>query len=101
MGRDQIKGATLMYWNKSFWSPPFILAMLVASVSLPASAQDLDDLPVGTIQNFGPNLQTIANGICRQPEGLAIDADATFMRRRTPIARPLSAMSVSSMTGDS
>jgi len=68
----------LMSWNKSFWSPQIILAMLIGSASLPAIAQDLDDLPVGTIQNFGPNLQTIANGICRQPEGLAIDADGNL-----------------------
>jgi sugar lactone lactonase YvrE len=30
---------------------------------------------IGTIQNFGPNLQTFANGICRQPEGIAVDPD--------------------------
>jgi len=57
---------------------PFILAFAIAGVPLPASALDLDDLPVGTIQNFGPNLQTVANGICRQPEGLAIDADGNL-----------------------
>ena len=47
-------------------------------VSLPAMALDLFDLPVGTIQNFGPNLQTTAGGICRQPEGLAIDPDGNL-----------------------
>jgi sugar lactone lactonase YvrE len=62
----------------SSWSLQFVLAVAVASISLPAIAQDLDDLPVGTVQNFGPNLQTTANGFCRQPEGLAIDGDGNL-----------------------
>ena len=57
------------YWLR------LIATLTVASVPLPAAAQDLFDLPVGTIQNFGPNLQTAAGGICRQPEGIAIDPD--------------------------
>ena len=57
---------------------PFIVAISVVGVSPPAIPHDLDDLPVGTVQNFGPNLQTIANGICRQPEGLAIDGDGNL-----------------------
>ena len=56
----------------------FALAFALAIPSLPAIAQDLDDLPVGTVQNFGPNLQTTANGVCRQPEGLAIDGDGNL-----------------------
>jgi len=62
----------------SFWSLQFALTFAVASISLPAIAHDLDDLPIGTVQNFGPNLQTTANGLCRQPEGLAIDGDGNL-----------------------
>jgi len=54
------------------------LGLIVGSAPLPAIAQDLYDLPVGTIQNFGPNLQTAAGGVCRQPEGLAIDPDGNL-----------------------
>src|SRR3981081_716872 len=60
------------------WSLQFALTFAVAGISLPAIAQDLDDLPVGTVQNFGPNLQTTANGLCRQPEGLTIDGDGNL-----------------------
>jgi sugar lactone lactonase YvrE len=68
-----------MYKHKSFWLLlPLIVAFSVVGGPLPAVAQDLDDLPVGTVRNFGPNLQTIANGICRQPEGIAIDADGNL-----------------------
>jgi sugar lactone lactonase YvrE len=56
----------------------FALTLAVASISATAIAQDLDDLPVGTVQNFGPNLQTTAGGLCRQPEGLAIDGDGNL-----------------------
>jgi sugar lactone lactonase YvrE len=62
----------------SSWCLQFVLAFAVASISLPAIAHDLDDLPVGTVQNFGPDLQTTANGLCRQPEGLAIDGDGNL-----------------------
>jgi sugar lactone lactonase YvrE len=55
-----------------------IATLIVGSIPLPALAQDIDDLPVGTIQNFGPNLQTTAGGICRQPEGLTIDLDGNL-----------------------
>jgi sugar lactone lactonase YvrE len=34
--------------------------------------------PVGTITNFGPNLQQVAGGVCRQPEGIALDGDGNF-----------------------
>jgi sugar lactone lactonase YvrE len=54
------------------------IALALAALSTPAAALDLDDLPVGTVQNFGPNLQTIAGGVCRQPEGLTIDPDGNL-----------------------
>ncbi len=60
------------------WLSGFALTLAMGGVALPATAQDLRDLPVGTIQNFGPNLQTIAGGVCRQPEGLAIDPDGNL-----------------------
>src|SRR5215470_3379744 len=55
------------------WSSPFIFALAAGGIAVSAIAEDLDELPVGTVQNFGPNLQTAAGGRCRQPEGLAID----------------------------
>lgn len=48
-------------------------ASLAISLSAPSFAQDAANLPVGTIVNFGPDLQTVAGGICRQPEGIALD----------------------------
>ncbi len=54
----------------------FVLAM--AGLSPPAVALDLDDLPVGTVLNFGPNLQTAAASVCRQPEGLTSDPDGNL-----------------------
>lgn len=62
----------------SFVSLQFAFVLAVAGISPPAIAQDLDDLPVGTVQNFGPNLQNTAGGLCRQPEGLAIDGDGNL-----------------------
>ena len=62
----------------SSWSLSFVLTFAVAGISLPTVAHDLDDLAVGTVRNFGPNLQTTANGLCRQPEGLAIDGDGNL-----------------------
>jgi len=44
-----------------------VLSLLVGG-SAPACAPH-----VGTIQNFGPNLQQAVGGQCRQPEGLTID----------------------------
>jgi sugar lactone lactonase YvrE len=55
-----------------------VATLIVGSIPLPVMAQDIYDLPVGTIQNFGPNLQTTAGGICRQPEGLTIDPDGNL-----------------------
>src|SRR5215469_309689 len=56
----------------------FAFALASAGISLSAVAQDLDDLPVGTVLNFGPNLQTTAGGVCRQPEGLTIDPEGNL-----------------------
>ena len=53
-------------------------ALALAGLSLPAAAIDLDHLPAGTVVNFGPNLQTAAAGVCRQPEGLTIDPDGNL-----------------------
>src|SRR6266446_7163733 len=57
------------------WLSPIALSFALGAISTPVFAQDL---PVGTIQNFGPNLQTAAGGVCRQPEGLAIDPDGNL-----------------------
>src|SRR5258708_36724481 len=54
------------------------LALAIGGLSPPAVGLDLDDLPVGTVQNFGPNLQTAAAGVCRQPEGLITDPDGNL-----------------------
>jgi sugar lactone lactonase YvrE len=54
------------------------LALALAALSPPAAADDLNGLPAGTVLNFGPNLQTTAGGVCRQPEGLAIDPDGNL-----------------------
>ena len=60
------------------WLSSLLLTLGLWGASWTLFAQDLHDLPVGTIRNFGPNLQTIAGGVCRQPEGLAVDADGNF-----------------------
>ncbi len=57
----------------------FALALAaLAPLAPPAAAGELDDLPAGTVVNFGPNLQTTAGGVCRQPEGLAIDPEGNL-----------------------
>src|SRR5215471_2002841 len=53
-------------------------ALALAAFAPLAAAGDLDDLPAGTVLNFGPDLQTTAGGVCRQPEGLAIDPDGNL-----------------------
>src|SRR5215468_4974721 len=63
-----LTGRALMTRRTTWRSSWFALA--ITCLSSPAAALDLDDLPVGTVQNFGPNLQTTAAGVCRQPEGL-------------------------------
>ena len=62
------------------WLSPLVLSLALGAISMPVIAQDKSnaDLPVGTIVNFGPNLQTTAGGVCRQPEGIAIDPDGNF-----------------------
>jgi len=62
----------------SRWSWGLLMVLAGCGLSWPAIAQDLFDLPVGTVQNFGPNLQTTGGGRCRQPEGLAIDPDGNL-----------------------
>src|SRR5260370_40400211 len=57
------------------WLSPIALSFALGAISTPVFAQDL---PVGTIVNVGPNLQTTAGGVCRQPEGIAIDPDGNF-----------------------
>src|SRR5579862_8716136 len=77
---DRIEGGdTSMRSHIRFWLHSLAIIAMGAIVS-PAMAadRDLDDLPVGTVQNFGPNLQTAAGGICRQPEGIAIDPDGNL-----------------------
>jgi sugar lactone lactonase YvrE len=51
-------------------------ALALMGFSPPATAVDL--VPVGTVVNFGPNLQTAAAGVCRQPEGLTSDPDGNL-----------------------
>src|SRR6267143_6991037 len=49
----------------TFRSSALMLALAAYSVGA------LGDQPVGTIRNFGPNLQQT---VCRQPEGIATDS---------------------------
>src|SRR6266853_248278 len=70
------RGGTLMTLRIACRLSWFALAL--AGLSPPAVALDLDDLPIGTVQNFGPNLQTAAAGVCRQPDGLATDPDGNL-----------------------
>jgi sugar lactone lactonase YvrE len=51
----------------------FATAVVLIGLSSSAHAQDSASLPVGSIVNFGPNLQQVAGGVCRQPEGIALD----------------------------
>jgi sugar lactone lactonase YvrE len=55
---------------------PIALLLLSSGLSLPA--QNSSSQLVGTILNFGPDLETIAGGVCRQPEGIAVDGDGNF-----------------------
>jgi sugar lactone lactonase YvrE len=47
--------------------------MLKLAVLLLATGLTVPPQPVVAVHNFGPNLQQVAGGACRQPEGLAID----------------------------
>src|SRR5437879_8061169 len=67
-----------LYSPAARWSSSLFLTLALWGVSWTLLAHNLYDLPVGTIQNFGPNLQTAAGGVCRQPEGLAIDPDGNL-----------------------
>ena len=49
-----------------------MLLLLVSGAMLWSGAKALGQV-VGGIQDFGPNLQSISGGVCRQPEGLIID----------------------------
>jgi sugar lactone lactonase YvrE len=61
------------------WLSPLFLSLALGLIAMPAKAQVAStDQPVGTIVNFGPNLQTTAGGVCRQPEGIAVDTDGNF-----------------------
>jgi sugar lactone lactonase YvrE len=51
---------------------------LAVSICAPSLAQDSGNLPVGTIVNFGPDLQTVAGGVCRRPEGIALDPEGNL-----------------------
>src|SRR5258707_13900713 len=51
--------------------------LFTSAVSISARAQDPTP-PVGSIANFGPNLEQIAGGVCRQPEGIALDGDGNL-----------------------
>ena len=48
--------------------------MLKLAVLLLATGLAVPVQPVAAVHNFGPNLQQAAGGVCRQPEGLAIDS---------------------------
>jgi len=50
-----------------------VLSLLLFSAVLLGPYAAAAESPVGSIRNFGPNLQTFASGLCRQPEGIAVD----------------------------
>ena len=54
-----------------------VLLGLFSSASAQNSANSAN-LPVGSIVNFGPNLEQVAGGVCRQPEGIALDGDGNL-----------------------
>jgi sugar lactone lactonase YvrE len=49
-------------------------AIFIGVVSLCLGAMAAD-VPVGAVVNFGPDLETVAGGVCRQPEGIALDPE--------------------------
>lgn len=55
-----------------------ILSFLFVSATLLEPAAARAQSQVGSIQNFGPNLQAFQGGICRQPEGIALDPDGNI-----------------------
>lgn len=58
-----------MHGTAAFKLVPVALALSLLAASPAAGAAATS----GVIQNFGPNLQQAAGGVCRQPEGLTID----------------------------
>lgn len=56
----------------------FATAVVLLGLPSSAQAQGSESLPVGSIVNFGPNLQQISGGVCRQPEGIALDGDGNL-----------------------
>jgi sugar lactone lactonase YvrE len=56
----------------------FATAVVLLGLPSSAQAQGRESLPVGSIVNFGPNLQQISGGVCRQPEGIALDGDGNL-----------------------
>src|SRR5436853_2726772 len=67
-----------LYSPTSRWSSSLFLTLALWGVSWTLLAHNLYGLPVGTMLNCGPDLQTAAGGVCRQPEGLAIDPDGNL-----------------------
>jgi sugar lactone lactonase YvrE len=56
----------------------FATAVVLLGLPLSARAQESESLRVGSIVNFGPNLQQVSGGVCRQPEGIALDGDGNL-----------------------
>ena len=63
---------------KRFSSCCFVAVVVLLGLFPSAHAQDSADLPVGSIVNFGPNLQQVAGSVCRQPEGIALDREGNL-----------------------
>ena len=61
-----VLAAVLMYFSAATSFAQANIKQLTAQAAM-------DDPPVGTIVNFGPDLETVAGGVCRQPEGIAMD----------------------------
>ena len=61
-----VLAAVLMYFSASASFSQTHIKQLTAQATM-------DDPLVGTIVNFGPDLETVAGGVCRQPEGIALD----------------------------
>jgi sugar lactone lactonase YvrE len=64
--------------RRSIQAVAAIAAAITVLVSPTAAPQGADSVAVGTITNFGPDLQTAAGGVCRQPEGIALDPDGNL-----------------------
>ena len=64
-----------------------LLAIARIPVSL-AQTTDAHTLPVGTIVNFGPDLQTTANGVCRQGGLSKLQGKIFNWGHQLPVRRP-------------